>query len=106
MADEPNMAEDEVPNVAQGIPLPCIAKVPVGLSGAGLSPADVISVAPSGMPVPPTEAPLVASRGEVVLTDGVGMTMVCAKAIWPARTMGRTATINDNFTEVLRLGSD
>jgi hypothetical protein len=106
VSDEPNMLADEVPNVAHGMPLPGIAIVPVGLIGAGLVPADVISVAPSGMPVPPTAAPLLMSRGEVVPTDGVGITMLCATATWLATSMGRSAAINESFTDVLRLRPD
>jgi hypothetical protein len=96
------MLTDEVPNVAHGMPLPGIAMVPVGLIGAGLVPADMISVAPSGIPVPPTWVPLLMSRGEVVLTDGVGMTMLWATATWLATTMGRSAAINESFIDVLR----
>jgi hypothetical protein len=101
VAVNPSVPADEAPNVAQGIPLPGIAMVPVGLPGAGLVPADVISVAPSGMPVPPTDAPLVTSSGEVALTDGVGMTATCATAIWPTSSIGRTAAIDQTFTDLL-----
>ena len=105
LADGPNMPAEEVPNVAHGMPLPGIAMVPVGLIGTGLTPADMISVAPSGIPVPPTAEPLVASRGEVVLTDGVGTTVICATAAGLARIMGRSAAINETFTDVLRFGA-
>jgi hypothetical protein len=57
------------------MPLPGIAMVPVGLVGAGLVPAELISVAPSGIPVLPTDVPFVMSSGEVVLTEGIGITM-------------------------------
>ena len=90
-----------MPNVAQGMPLPGIAMVPVGLAGAGLVPADVISVAPSGMPVPPTDVPLVASSGVVAPMEGVGMTIVCATAIWPASSIGKAAAIDKIFTGLL-----
>ena len=106
VSDEPNIAADEVPNVVHGMPLPGIAMVPVGLIGAGLVPADVISVAPSGIPVPPTEVPLVTSSGEVVPIDGVGITMLCATATWLATSMGSSAAINDSFTGVLRTRPD
>jgi hypothetical protein len=104
VADEPNMLADEVPNVVHGTPLPGIAIVPVGLIGAGLFPADVISVAPSGMPVPPTVVPLLMSSGEVVVIDGVGMTMLCAATTWPATSRGSSAAIS--FTDVLHLRPD
>jgi len=106
LAEEPNMPPEEVPNVEHGMLPPTIAMVPVGLIGAGLTPADVISVAPNGIPVPPTEEPLVASRGEVVLTDGVGTTIICATAAWPLRIMARNAAIKETFTDVLRLERD
>jgi hypothetical protein len=101
LADEPNMPAEDVPNVAHGVPLPGTAIVPVGLIGAGLTPADMISVAPSGIPVPPTAVPLVTSRGEVVLTDGVGMTTPCAIAILLTRSIGSAAAITESFTDVL-----
>jgi hypothetical protein len=102
LADEPNMPAEDVPNVAHGVPLPGTAIVPVGLIGAGLTPADMISVAPSGIPVPPTAVPLVTSRGEVVLTDGVGMTTPCAIAMLLTRSIGSAAAITESFTDVLR----
>jgi hypothetical protein len=83
------------------MPLPAIAMVPLELPGAGLIPAEVISVAPKGIPVPPTEVPLVVSSGEVVPTDGVGMTIVCAMAMCPARSSGTAARIIGNFTGIL-----
>jgi hypothetical protein len=102
LADEPNMPAEDVPNVAHGMPLPGTAIVPVGLIGAGLTPADVISVAPSGIPVPPTDVPLVTSSGEVVPTDGVGMTTPCATAMLLMRIIGSAAAITKSFTDVLR----
>jgi hypothetical protein len=106
LADEPNMPADEMPNVEQGIPLLGIAMVPVGLIGVGLTPGDVISVAPNGIPVPPTDEPLVMSSGDVALTDGVGTTMLCATAAWLARTIGTSAAIGKNLIVVLRSGLD
>lgn len=90
-----------MPNVAQGMPLPGIAMVPVGLAGAGLVPADVISVAPSGMPVLPTDPPLVTSSGVVVPMEGVGTTIICATATCPASSIGRAAAIDKTFTGLL-----
>ena len=101
VSDEPNMFAEEAPNVAQGMPLPGIAMVPVGLTGAGLVPGDVISVAPNGIPVPPTELPLLTSSGEVVPMDGVGMTMLCATAAWPARSMGKSTAFSESLTVIL-----
>jgi hypothetical protein len=80
--------------------------VSVGLIGAGLVPDDVISVAPRGIPVPPTEVPLVTSSGEVVPMDGVGTTIPCATAMWPAKSKGRATVISKSligaFHELLR----
>jgi hypothetical protein len=86
--------------------LPGIAMVPVELPGAGLVPDDVISVAPKGIPVPPTEVPLVASSGEVVPMDGIGTTIPCATAMCPTRSIGTAAKIVWNFTGVLRRRSN
>jgi hypothetical protein len=93
VAVEPYICADEAPNVAHGMPLPGIAIVPVGLAGAGLVPDDVISVAPRGIPVPPTDVPLLRSSGEVMPMDGVGMTIPCATAMWLTSSIGR-ATAN------------
>jgi hypothetical protein len=86
------------------MPLPGIAMVPVGLVGTGLVPDDVISVAPKGIPVPPTDAPFVASSGEVVLTEGVGITIPCATAALPARSSTTAAKIVRNLTCALPAG--
>jgi hypothetical protein len=80
--------------------------VPVELPGAGLVPPDVISVAPKGIPVPPTDVPLVASSGEVVPIDGVGTTIPCAIAMCPATSIGTAARIIGNFTGVLPSASN
>lgn len=88
------------------MPLPNVAMVPVELPGAGLVPDDVISVAPKGIPVPPTDAPLVASSGEVMPMDGIGTTIPCAAAMCPTRSIGTAAKIIWNFTGVLRPGSN
>ena len=98
MAADPYIPAAEAPSVAQGMPLPRIAIVPVGLVGAGLVPADVISVAPKGIPVPPKDPPFVASSGEVVLTEGVGITIPCATAALAARYSTIAAKIVRNFT--------
>jgi hypothetical protein len=83
------------------MPLPGIAMVPVGLPGAGLVPADEISVAPSGIPVPPTDVPLVTSSGEVMPTEGVGTTIICAAPMWPTSSIGSAAAKNQTFTDLL-----
>jgi hypothetical protein len=70
-----------------------MATVPVGLGISGLTPADGISVEPSGMPVGETgelDADALPS-GEVAPTEGVGATMpvTCATATWQVRSAGR-----------------
>jgi hypothetical protein len=48
-----------------------------GEIGRGLTPGEAISVAPSGMPVPPTGALGTMPSGEVADSDGVGITAAC-----------------------------
>jgi hypothetical protein len=63
------------------VPLPGIAIVPVVTAGAGLSPGEVISVAPSGIPVVPTAEFVVMPRGEVAPIAGLApVGLICA---WP-----------------------
>jgi hypothetical protein len=90
VAVEPYIPADDVPNVAQGMPLLGIAIVPVGLRGAGLTPAELISVEPRGMPVPPTDVPLLMSSGDVVPIESVGATVtpICATAGLQTRSAG------------------
>jgi hypothetical protein len=76
VAVEPNIADDAVPIVEQ----PVVPKVPVGVSGAGLTPGEAISVAPRGMPVPPTGALGTMPSGDVADREGVGITATCADA--------------------------
>jgi hypothetical protein len=81
-----------------------IAIVPVGLPTSGLTPADVISVEPSGMPVGEIgelNADALPS-GEVVPTDGVGATipLTCATATCQVRSVGRMAASLMSFTGV------
>jgi len=55
-------------------PLLGIAIVPVTLPvGAGLTPSDVTSVAPSGIPVAPTDPPAPIPSGEVTPSEGVAV---------------------------------
>lgn len=81
MALEPYIWYDEVPRVLQGAPAPGVAMVPAGPGGNGLTPADIISVEPSGMPVGETGEPALPS-GEVAPIVGVGATiaLTCATA--------------------------
>jgi hypothetical protein len=71
LAVDPNIPDGDIPPVAHVVPLVVIAPlvgiaiVPVTLPvGAGLTPRDVISLAPSGIPVPPIPS------GEVAPSEG------------------------------------
>ncbi|ANW03764.1 hypothetical protein [Bradyrhizobium icense] len=70
VAADPNIVDGAVPMVEQKV-LPI---VPVWSAGAGLMPGDAISVAPSGIPVPPTGALGTMPSGEVAASEGVGIT--------------------------------
>lgn len=69
---DPNIVVDELPMVEQ--------PVPIGDVGVGLTPGVAISVAPSGIPVPPTGVLGSVPSGEVAESEGVGVTAVCANA--------------------------
>jgi hypothetical protein len=80
--------------------------VPVTPVGSGLTPGDVISMAPSGIPVGEPATP----SGEVAPIVGVGVTVpsncpsTCAMATLPTNSAGsRTAASNENLVGVLRL---
>ena len=76
LAVDPNIPDGDIPPVEHVVPLVVIAPlvgiaiVPVTLPvGAGLTPSDVISLAPSGIPVPPTD-PVPIPSGEVAPSEG------------------------------------
>jgi hypothetical protein len=75
---DPNIVEGAVPMVEHTV----LPMLPAGEVGAGLTPGDAISVAPSGMPVPPTGAPGTMPSGEVTESDGVGITAACCAEAW------------------------
>jgi len=70
---DPNIVDGEVPTVEHVVPLLVlgIVMVPVTPVGAGLSPPEMISVDPSGIPVGPTDVPGPAPSGEVTPRVGV-----------------------------------
>jgi hypothetical protein len=70
---DPNIVDGAVPMVEHTV----LPTMPVEGSGAGLTPGEVISVAPNGMPVPPTGAPGTMPSGEVAESEGVGITPAC-----------------------------
>jgi hypothetical protein len=96
LAVEPNIPPGVVPNVEQDAPPPEIEIVPVGLPGWGLTPGDAISVAPKGIPVPPTELADVMPSGEVTAMPGIAVVVpsTCAMATLIAKSPGTTATIS------------
>jgi hypothetical protein len=80
LAVDPNIADGNIPAVEHVVPLLVIAPpagipiVPVTLAvGAGLSPGDVISVEPIGIPAGPTDPPALIPRGEVVPSEGTAV---------------------------------
>ena len=76
-AADPNIVDGAVPMVEHTV----LPMMPVEGSGAGLTPGEAISVAPNGMPVPPTGALGTMPSGEVAESEGVGITAACcAKA--------------------------
>jgi hypothetical protein len=104
LAVDPNIPDGEVPKVEHVVLLPGIAIAPVTV-GAGLTPGDAISVAPSGMPVGDTAKPVPMPSGEVAPMVGVGLAipLTCAMAALQTKSAGRTAAINEILTGVLRL---
>lgn len=70
---DPNIVDGEVPTVEHAVPLLVlgIVMVPVTPVGAGLSPPEMISVDPSGIPVGPTDVPGPCPSGEVTPRVGV-----------------------------------
>src|ERR1700754_256578 len=70
---DPNIVDGEVPTVEHAVPLLVlgIVMVPVTPVGAGLSPPEMISVDPSGLPVGPTDVPGPCPSGEVTPRVGV-----------------------------------
>jgi hypothetical protein len=78
-AADPNIADGAVPMVEHTV----LPMMPVEGSGAGLTPGDAISVAPNGMPVPPTGALGAIPSGEVAESEGVGITAACCAKAGP-----------------------
>ena len=100
LAVDPNIVDGEVPTVEHAVPLLVlgIVIVPVTPVAAGLSPPEMISVDPSGMPVGPTDVPGPVPSGEVAPRVGVvGIAPTCAIAPLQAKSAGSTAAINANL---------
>jgi hypothetical protein len=110
LAADPNIADGDSPAVEHVVPLLVIAPlvgipiVPVTLPvGAGLTPADVISVESIGIPAGPTDPPALIPRGEVVPSEGMAVrgssTSTWANA-GPAHNKDQAVTaINNGRTE-------
>src|SRR6266436_8187107 len=80
LAVDPNVPDAEIPPVEHVVPLVVMAPLvgiaiaPVTLPvGAGLTPDDVISVAPIGSPVVPTDPLVLIPSGEVTPSEGVAV---------------------------------
>jgi hypothetical protein len=102
---DPNIVDGEVPTVEHAVPLLVlgIVIVPVTPVGAGLSPGEVSSVEPSGMPVGSTDAPGAAPSGEVALSVGVvAIVPTCATALLAANSAGIIAASNETPVDILR----
>jgi hypothetical protein len=86
---DPNIPDGEDPVVEQLVPLLVIAPL-VGVAivpvtppvGVGLTPSELISVAPSGIPVAPTDAPEPIPSGEVTPSEGVAVSGSCGSSTW------------------------
>jgi hypothetical protein len=109
VAVDPYISEGEVATVEQAVPLLVVGMVivPGKPVGPGLTPADVISVAPSGIPVPVGEPaePIAMPSGEVAPIVGVGVaaSSTCAAATLQTNNAGRTATTSANLIGLPRL---
>ena len=80
LAVDPNVPDADIPPVEHAVPLAVmaplvgIAIVPVTLPvGAGLTPAELISVAPIGSPVVPTDPLVPIPSGEVAPSEGTAV---------------------------------
>jgi hypothetical protein len=105
LAVDPNIDDGAEPTVEHALPLDVlgIAIVPVTPVGAGLSPGEVSSVEPSGMPVGSTDAPGAAPSGDVALSVGVVTTVpTCATALLAANSTGIIAASNETPVDILR----
>ena len=101
LAADPNIVDGAVPMVEHTV----LPMMPVEGSGAGLTPGDAISVAPNGMPVPPTGALGTMPSGEVAESEGVGITAACCAKAWLHSSAEAVVIIRKRFMVVLRCQS-
>jgi hypothetical protein len=108
LAVEPNISEGDVATVVHAVLVVVvgIVIVPVTPVGSGLTPGEVISVEPSGIPAGEPEPPIATPSGEVAPIVGVGVTVpsncpsTCAIATLQAKSAGRIAATSNDFTNV------
>ncbi|MGB6399153.1 MAG: hypothetical protein WBF73_26265 [Bradyrhizobium sp.] len=101
LAIEPNISEGEVATVGHAVLVVVvgIVIVPVTPVGSGLTPEELISVEPSGIPVGEPAEPVAMPSGEVAPTMGVGVTVpsncpsTCAMAMFPTKSIGTIIAI-------------
>jgi len=101
LAADPNIVDGAVPMVEHTV----LPMMPVDGSGAGLTPGEVISVAPNGMPVPPTGALGTMPSGDVAESEGVGITAACCAKAWPHSRTEAVVIMRKRFMVVLRCQS-
>ena len=101
LAADPNIVDGAVPMVEHTV----LPMMPVVGSGIGLTPGEVISVAPNGMPVPPTGALGTMPSGEVAESEGVGITAACCAKAWPHSKAETVVIMRKRFMVVLRCRS-
>jgi hypothetical protein len=110
LAVDPNISDGEVPTVGHAVVLAGfgIVIVPVTPVGTGLRPAEVISVAPRGIPAGDAPEPEVTPSGDVAPTIGVGSTVpsngvsTCATAALQANSVARTTAVARNLAGIVR----
>ena len=101
LAADPNIVDGAVPMVEHTV----LPMMPVEGSGAGLTPVEVISVAPNGMPVPPTGALGTMPSGEVAESEGVSITAACCAKAWLHSRTEAVVIIRKRFMVFLRCRS-
>ena len=104
IAVDPYISEGEVATVEHAVPLLVVGMVivPAKPEGPGLTPPDLISVEPSGIPVGELSEPIPMPSGEVAPIVGVGSTAssTCAMATLPAKNAEKSTATSGIFTGV------
>jgi hypothetical protein len=105
---DPNISEGGVATVGHAVLVVAVGTVivPVTPAGSGLTPGEVISVEPSGIPV---GEPISTPSGEVAPIVGVGLTvpsnrpLTCAMATLQTKSAGASAAIDETLIGILLL---